>query len=75
MERCCQQSFVAKGLSEGFKLANFGDRHRCATCGQVWVLQRAQDCTDERGGVVGPNEFKLHDGRTMVHYIWEPVTH
>jgi hypothetical protein len=72
MDRCCMHSFVTKGFREGFKLANFGDRHRCETCGQVYVLERADE---KRNGVIGPNEFEVTDGGRTVHYTWQPLRH
>lgn len=66
------QSFVSKGFREGFKLANFGDRHTCETCGQVFVLKEMKD---REPGVVGPNEFVVSDKDSVIHYTWQPVTH
>lgn len=72
MDRCCMQSFVAKGLREGFKLAAFGDRHTCEACGMVYVLQRVRERWPSK---IGPCEFVVTDREGPVHYTWEPITH
>lgn len=68
MDQCCVQSFVLKGIREGFRVVPdhviaFGPvsarQHRCETCGQVYELQKAPD--------------QNVDGFT--HYIWQPVKH
>jgi hypothetical protein len=69
------QAFVAKGFREGFKLANFGDRFTCGTCGQVFVLQRMEERPLGDGGDIGPNEFELHSPKGIVHYTWQPLKH
>jgi hypothetical protein len=77
MDRCCMQSFVRKGFREGFKLANFGDRYTCETCGQVFVLQRVEERerSAESMSAIGPNEFEVVSPDAVIHYTWEPLKH
>lgn len=74
MDRCCVQSFVDKGFRDGFKLAAFGDRHQCETCGQVYVLQRVHEQAPA-SGAIGPYEFVVTNPDSVVHYTWQPITH
>lgn len=59
MDDCCVRSFVDKGFREGFKLAVFGARHTCPTCGQVFELRRRPEA----------------DTPEAEAYTWQPVTH
>jgi hypothetical protein len=72
MDQCCMQSFVSKGFRDGFKLAAFGDRHTCETCGMVYMLQRVRE---RWPNAIGPSEFVVTDKDGPVHYTWQPVTH
>lgn len=74
MDRCCVQSFVDKGFREGFKLAMFGDRHRCETCGQVYELKQVEERAPPPG-TIGPYEFVVTEKNTVIHYTWQPVIH
>jgi len=42
VHRCCIESFVLKGVLEGFKLAVDGDRHQCPTCNRWYVLRNGK---------------------------------
>lgn len=68
-------SFVEKGFREGFKLAAFGDRHACETCGQVYVLEQVRERAPLLPDTIGPYEFEVTTGDTVAHYTWRPLTH